>query len=330
MEIFRFIITEIDFALKRRSYIYIAIVAFAISMFARCNDEEATRYLVNIYITPYEPIIMVDSTTQFTIGYYPDNCNTGIPNDKPVWTSSNEEVATVNQDGVLQGVSIGETTISVTWGDFSASTLVVVDKRITSSSDVLMSLLLRDFDKNGDGELQGAEISSVTQLNLRDLQSMVPDTVAVSMKAVSYFSNLKTLVMYKINASDMDFSKNTKLEELDCSQCYFERLDVSKCTKLKNLDCHNCSNLERLRLGSMSEFDDSLSIVILNCSNCQLEQLELDRCHKLEYLNCSNNSLTSIDLSNCTLITQLSYYNNDNPTLTFPPDFDMSQLKIFE
>ncbi len=128
----------------------------------------------------------------------------------------------------------------------------------------------------------------------------------------------------------MDFSKNTKLEELDCSQCYFERLDVSKCTKLKNLDCHNCPNLKRLRLGSMSEFDDSLSIVILNCSNCQLEQLELDRCHKLEYLNCSNNSLTAIDLSNSPLITQLSYYGNDDPTLTFPPDFDMSQLKIFE
>lgn len=317
--------------MKLRSYILITILSvLSASALMRCSDDEAKHRLVNIYITPFEPILTIDSTAQFSIGYYPDNANDGIPTEAPIWTSSNEEVATIDADGIVRTISIGEATISVSWGDYEASTLVVVDKRIASASDVLTKLLLRDFDKNGDGMLQGAEIAAVTQLNLRDLQTMVVDTEAVSLKAVGEFSNLKTLVMYKINASDMDFSKNKKLEELDCSQCYFERLDVSGCERLKNLDCHNCPNLRRLRLGDAKDFSDSLSLVVLNCSDCQLEQIELSRCPKLEYLNCSNNRLTAIDLSNSPLITQLSYYGNDDPTLTFPPDFDMSQLKIFE
>ncbi|MDE6649482.1 MAG: Ig-like domain-containing protein [Muribaculaceae bacterium] len=46
--------------------------------------------------------------------------------DKIVWSSSNDKVATVSEDGLVTGVSLGQATITATCGYISATCTVVV------------------------------------------------------------------------------------------------------------------------------------------------------------------------------------------------------------
>ena len=300
-----------------------------ITLLATCKKDDGI-YMQKIYVTPYAPAITLDSTLQFTAHFYPEGSNKRTPDGAPQWSSTNEEIATVDENGVVKPVKVGETYINVKWGDYETTTLLIVDKSIRNTKDALMQLLLRDFDADGNGELQGLELASVTQLNLRDLQLFVGSDEPVSLAAVSEFVNLKKVVIYKVNAIDIELYKNPKLEEIDCSQCNFAELDVSGCKNLRILDCHNCPNLSKLTLGSKSEMKDDLPLVVLNCSDCQIDKLDLSRCSKLEYLSCSNNKISAIDLTACSEIKQLTFYGNDDANVTFPPDFDMSQLKTFE
>ena len=61
-----------------------------------------------------------ESTQKVPVSFLPANTT-----DKPVWKSNNESVAIVKQ-GYVTAVGIGNTTISITCGDYSTTMYVYV------------------------------------------------------------------------------------------------------------------------------------------------------------------------------------------------------------
>ena len=82
--------------------------------------EPATSFTV----TPTEVTIMRGDTTKLTTTVEPSNAT-----DKITWSSSDESIATVAEDGTVTGVKIGTTTIIAKCGEFVQECAVTVEPK---------------------------------------------------------------------------------------------------------------------------------------------------------------------------------------------------------
>jgi len=62
----------------------------------------------------------VGNTTQLKVQFYPIDAQV-----TPVWKSADESIATVDQNGLVTGVSVGKTTITVTVGGMTSPECIV-------------------------------------------------------------------------------------------------------------------------------------------------------------------------------------------------------------
>ena len=103
---------------------------------AKCGDVSAT---CKVTVKPIlaTSIILNKETLELVIGENETLTATVEPENTTyktiVWSSSNEEIATVSEDGVVTAVSIGEATITATCGDVSATCTVTVSPRLVES-----------------------------------------------------------------------------------------------------------------------------------------------------------------------------------------------------
>lgn len=80
-------------------------------------------YIRSLYISSAYTTVNVGSSRQWTAGYSPSNATNA---DQIVWSSSDESVATVDQTGLVTGISAGEATITVSVGYISSSYKVTI------------------------------------------------------------------------------------------------------------------------------------------------------------------------------------------------------------
>ena len=102
---------------------------------------------------------------------------------------------------------------------------------------------------------------------------------------------------------DLDLSKLTCLERLDCTTNRLTSLNVSGLTALKTLKCY--AN----RLTSM-EVSGLVNLRELDCSSNELTTLEVSELTELKTLNCSNNNLVSLDASELVNLNTLDCHSN--------------------
>ncbi|MFA6883760.1 MAG: leucine-rich repeat domain-containing protein, partial [Paludibacteraceae bacterium] len=125
------------------------------------------------------------------------------------------------------------------------------------SDDIFRQYVQEHFDKDQNGILSDAELSSVTEIILVDTivvlddtvvdttvvamdteyPIIVPETKIKSLAGIEYFTNLTKLDCRNNSISTLDVSKNTALTTLDCSYNSISTLDVSKNTALTTLVC---------------------------------------------------------------------------------------------
>ena len=79
------------------------------------SGKKAEAAVCQVEVQDYTMTLMPDSLTMFADATAVLSVS-GIPgNAQVVWTSGNEEVATVNENGKVTGIATGETTITATW-----------------------------------------------------------------------------------------------------------------------------------------------------------------------------------------------------------------------
>ncbi len=222
-------------------------------------------------------------------------------------------------------------------GDPSDAT---VSNNITFEDSTFESALVSSFDTDGDGGISYDEASAVTAISLYSAGIS-------SLAGIEYFTNLKSLICWDNNLSQLDVSKNTELTALRCwnndlskldvsnntqlqeLMCFgnnFTELDVSKNTELTTLECGS-NNLTKLDVSknteltnlecyanSLTELDVSKNteLTYLNCTSNSLTELDLSYNTNLQDLNCSNNLLTTLDVSNCPSLWEMHYLMDDS------------------
>ena len=156
--------------------------------------------------------------------------------------------------------------------------------------------LLENFDTDKDGLISLTEAEAVTEMNCPGFSGLY------SLDGIQYFTNLKVFKFSNgtSDVRDLDLSKNTKLEELYCSNSHITSLNLSKNIALRILDCSN-NKLTTLVLPE--------SLEVLNCSDNDLTSLDITKCVMLKSLNCSDMKITSLDLTKCTMLNSLNSFD---------------------
>ncbi len=197
------------------------------------------------------------------------------------------------------------------------------------------------YDTDGDGYLSSAErndddhdsffinsskIKDLTGIeyltNLRQLDIPGNDLTEVDL---SKNTKLEYLCCENNKITKLDLSKNTKLRELCCSNnpiesldlsknCQLESLDISK-TKITSLDLSKNTKLDELwaeNLGLTEQIDVSKckNLVGLFVSGNKLKSLDVSGMINLEFLHCEKNELETLDVSGCEELEHLICYNN--------------------
>lgn len=278
-----------------RSRFFLLLISVLASFFAIGCENESKHNLLDIYIAWNDVDVPIGERIQLEVRCYPDDASLGIPKVHPVWSSSDTTVAVVGANGLLTTVGYGRTVVRVQWGGFRAERIIRVNAEVKMDDSFLQSLLLKRFDADHNGRLEGIEIENVTGLDLSDLST---GSHAVSFRGLEVFTRLNALKISAVNIGSLDISSFAHLERLDISQSYtFTKLDVRNCRRLRWLDCHACPNLESLVIGSYSEYGPC-KLETLDCSRCNISSLDLSRCTDLEYLEYLDNPLESVDTGN--------------------------------
>ena len=146
---------------------------------------------------------------------------------------------------------------------FAATNAVTIDK--TNFPDATFRTYVKQFDENGNGELEAAELRQVDWIDVNGKKAIK------SLKGIEYFTALEALECSNTSIKSLDVSKNTKLVSLDCSNTSIKSLDVRKNSKLEILDCYN-TPLTSIKLGTKKNLDE------LALSGTKLTSIDISGC----------------------------------------------------
>ena len=194
------------------------------------------------------------------------------------WTVTGTGASVANPSSASTTLTVGSSNVTVT-AVFTAETVssVALDTAHFPDSNFL-AYVSKYFDKDSSGDLSKEEIANAKYIG-------VAGSNITSLKGIEYLTEITELSCGINSISEIDLSRNKKLEKLFCSANQIAFLDLSKNTLLTEINCSN-NNMTDIRLPSGSA---------------------------LTKLNISFNQLTSVDLSGCTGLTSLTAYNNAFP-----------------
>jgi len=154
------------------------------------------------------------------------------------------------------------------------------------------SYLLKEFDRNDDGEISRAEALFVKTIDVQDLG-------VESLSGIEFFLNLTTLRCAGNKLTSLPVDQLKALEILDCSANELTSIDVSALKNLKKLYCRT----NRLTV-----------LYVLHNS-------------ALEYLDCAVNQLTALNVRRNPLLKEVVCFNNA-PGFTVYKAATQTSLKI--
>ena len=283
------------------------IIALTIPLLVNCKKEKAEEVaIISITIEPTSFMINAGETKQLTVTALPENAT---KKEKIlstlVWHSDNEEVASVDENGIVTAKKYGTTTISASIPDgfVTGSCEVTVNQDITDKFDYVLAAaldyqnLIEDSDK-----IMYAEVTKITSFSM-------PDTYKENLescKGLEFLTNLEYLYLSGCkNLKTLDVSKLTKIESLIVKNC-----------PITDITFGNHNNLKYIQLedNKLKKFDASIfpNLTNLYLSDNELTEINLKGCSKLIVLQLINNKLKSIDITDAVDINanQFLYWNN--------------------
>ena len=145
-----------------------------------------------------------------------------------------------------------------------------------------------------------------------------------SLAGIEHFKSLKVLVCEINELTELNMSKNTKLETLQCTNNFLTILDISQNPNLQILQCSGNSlttldisqnpNLQTLQCDNnpLTSIDTSQNTKLetLSCNNIPLISTDIRQNLNLKTLQCNDNSLSRLDVSQNTKLETLVCYDN--------------------
>lgn len=114
------------------------------------------------------------------------------------WTSSDENVVSVDEDGHIVALKGGKATISIIINNVVARCFVTVREVIHFEDPLVKSILVRNYDFDGDGEISYIEAAHVTSIPF----PMFTGMPIQSFDELSYFKNVKTIAPHAFDSCD--------------------------------------------------------------------------------------------------------------------------------
>lgn len=284
------------------------IIALTIPLLVNCKKEKAEEVaIVSLTIEPTSFLLNAGETKQLSVTALPENAT---KKEKIlstlVWHSDNEEIASVDQNGLVTAKKYGSARISASIPDgfVTGSCDVTVDQDITAHFDEILAAaleynnLIKDSDK-----IMYEEVTKIKKFSIPDHYAKQIE----SCKGLEFLVNLEYLYLSDCkNLKTLDVSKLTKIESLIVKNC-----------PITDITFGNHNNLKYIQLedNKLKKFDASIfpNLTNLYLSNNELTEINLKGCGKLESLLIINNKLKSVDITEATNLDAQKFHYWNNP-----------------
>lgn len=284
------------------------IIALTIPLLVNCKKEKAEEVaIVSLTIEPTSFLLNAGETKQLSVTALPENAT---KKEKIlstlVWQSDNEEIASVDQNGLVTAKKYGSARISASIPDgfVTGSCDVTVDQDITAHFDEILAAaleynnLIKDSDK-----IMYEEVTKIKNFSIPDHYAKQIE----SCKGLEFLVNLEYLYLSDCkNLKTLDVSKLTKIESLIVKNC-----------PITDITFGNHNNLKYIQLedNKLKKFDASIfpNLTILYLSDNELTEINLKGCSKLESLLIINNKLKSVDITEATNLDAQKFHYWNNP-----------------
>lgn len=279
------------------------VFALAIPLFVNCKKDKGVP-VESFSIDPVTVYLNDGDTHQLDVIVQPGKAKKGEFMSSLVWVSDDENIASVDENGLVTAKMRGNTriTASTSDGTLSASCDVNVqlvltdDKEISAYFEGNFALALEYDGKIADNnKITYGEVKNITEFYVPSIYAKDIETA----DGLEFLVNLEILGLGGCkNLTSLNVSTLTKLKKLIATE-----------GKLTHVDLTNCPNLESVimddnKLESVV-FGQHPNLARISMSNNKLKEFNASSFPGLVYLNLAENELESIDLTGCELIESL-------------------------
>lgn len=284
------------------------VIALAIPLFVNCKKDKGV-HVESFSIDPVTVYLNDGDTHQLDVIVQPKKAKKGEFMSSLVWVSDDENIASVDENGLVTAKMRGNTriTASTSDGTLSASCDVNVQLVLTDDKDISayfegsFALALRykgliaDENKITYGEVKNITEFDVPALYVKDIETA---------EGLEFLVNLESLDLGGAkNLTSLNVSTLTKLKKLVATKGKLTHVDLSNCSKLESVIMDG-NKLESVVFGQ----HPNLAKVSMNTN--KLKEFNASSLPGLVYLDLAENELESIDLTGCKLIETLWLNNN--------------------
>ena len=284
------------------------VIALAIPLFVNCKKDKGVQ-VESFSIDPVTVYLNDGDTHQLDVIVQPKKAKKGEFMSSLVWVSDDENIASVDENGLVTAKMRGNTriTASTSDGTMSASCDVNVQLVLTDDKDISayfegnFALALRykgliaDENKITYGEVKNITEFDVPALYVKDIETA---------GGLEFLVNLESLDLGGAkNLTSLNVSTLTKLKKLVATKGKLTHVDLTNCSDLESVFMDD-NKLESVVFGQ----HPNLTKVSMNTN--KLKEFNASSLPGLVYLDLAENELESIDLSGCKLIETLWLNNN--------------------
>lgn len=292
------------------------VFALAIPLFVNCKKDKGVP-VESFSIDPVTVYLNDGDTHQLDVIVQPGKAKKGEFMSSLVWVSDDENIASVDENGLVTAKMRGNTriTASTSDGTLSASCDVNVQLVLTDDKDITAYFegsfalalqykkLIADNNKITYGEVKNITEFDVPALYVKDIETA---------GGLEFLVNLEYLDLGGAkNLTSLNVSTLTKLKKLVATKGKLTHVDLTSCSdlesvfmdgnKLESVVFGQHPNLARISMSEnkLKEFNASTlpGLVYLDLSENELESINLTGCKLIETLWLEYNKLKSIDVS---------------------------------
>lgn len=279
------------------------VIALAIPLFVNCKKDKGVP-VESFSIDPVTVYLNDGDTHQLDVIVQPGKAKKGEFMSSLVWVSDDENIASVDENGLVTAKMRGNTriTASTSDGTLSASCDVNVQLVLTDDKDITAYFegsfalalqykkLIADNNKITYGEVKNITDFDVPALYVKDIETA---------GGLEFLVNLESLDLGGAkNLTSLNVSTLTKLKELVATKGKLTHVDLTNCSDLKSVIMDD-NKLESVVFGQHP------NLARISMSNNKLKEFNASSFPGLVYLDLSENELESINLTGCKLIESL-------------------------